>query len=290
MEQGAEDWKQKKVGNYIILNESLGQGSYGKVYKGCFINNQNHHIAVKCLELFKINQSQHQVNQVTNEINNLTKLRSAKNENIIKLVDVARTVNHIYLFFEYCESGTLKSLISQHQEGLEESLALQFLKSIANAYKDLYKNSIIHRDIKPANILISKNRAKLSDFGFSIVVESMENSVETQRLGSPYYMSPQLLLKRHYTSKSDIWSLGITFYMMLYNKRPWYGNDQQSIITNITNHPISADKLPKQPKVSFFSKRLLERMLQFHEEDRISWVELFETLDQSPTNLSLIHI
>ena len=72
-------------------------------------------------------------------------------------------------------------------------------------------NGIIHRDLKPANILIKNSECKLSDFGFAKNLED-DNTIMKSIVGTPLYMSPQLLKKVKYTNKSDLWSIGLIYY------------------------------------------------------------------------------
>jgi serine/threonine-protein kinase ULK/ATG1 len=77
--------------------------------------------------------------------------------------------------------------------------------------KYLNTNNIIHRDLKPANILLKNKECKISDFGFAKNIEN-DNSLLKSVVGTPLYMSPQILQKEKYTSKSDLWSIGLIFY------------------------------------------------------------------------------
>ena len=81
-----------------------------------------------------------------------------------------------------------------------------------NGFKYLYNHEIIHRDLKPANILIQNGRCKISDFGFAKNLEFGENTILRSIVGTPLYMSPQILNKQSYTNKSDLWSVGLIFY------------------------------------------------------------------------------
>lgn len=86
-----------------------------------------------------------------------------------------------------------------------------FLEDILNGFTTLITNGIIHRDIKPENILISNSKLKIADFGFAKVVLSSSQLNKTN-VGTPVYMSLQILKGQKYTSKCDVWSLGIVVY------------------------------------------------------------------------------
>lgn len=103
-------------------------------------------------------------------------LQKINHPNIVRLFDVARTGNYLYMFLEFCADGDLKEYIERNQEKrLSELEAVIFLKHIVEGFKKLYKAKIIHRDIKPANILLHNGVAKITDFGFARVIETEMN-------------------------------------------------------------------------------------------------------------------
>ena len=97
---------------------------------------------------------------------------------------------------------------------------LVIIKQVVKGYQELARNNTIHRDLKPANILISGGYFKICDFGFSKVIKDPSVSNKTC-VGSPIYMAPQILDKKDYSAKCDIWSLGIIFYELLHGNVPW---------------------------------------------------------------------
>jgi serine/threonine protein kinase len=95
----------------------------------------------------------------------------------------------------------------------------------------------MHRDLKPENILINNGILKISDFGLSKKV--FDRVSKQTHVGTPYYMSLELLMGNSYSSKCDIWSLGCIFYEMLHGKTPWTGNTEYDLIMNIHHKPLN---------------------------------------------------
>lgn len=77
-------------------------------------------------------------------------------------------------------------------------------------FQEISKHGIIHRDLKPANILVHQGAFKICDFGFAKYFG--EAKMAKTCVGTPIYMSPQVLSKKHYTDKTDVWSLGILLF------------------------------------------------------------------------------
>lgn len=141
---------------------------------------------------------------------------------------------------EYCEDGDLKHFLDKHRknEGLSENEAIIFMRHLMSGYNALLQKHIIHRDIKPANILLKQGVAKLSDFGFSRVVEDPHKTQKLTLLGTPLYTAPEILSTSNFSNKCDVWSMGIVFYEMLHAKTPWRGNDIDDLKHNIQTKKI----------------------------------------------------
>ena len=135
-----------------------------------------------------------------------------------------QTNNNMYIVTEYCEDGDLRNFIKRKRR-VSEAEALKILRDIMNGFKYLCNHEIIHRDLKPANILIHNGRCKISDFGFAKNLEFGESTILRSVVGTPLYMSPQILSKQSYTNKSDLWSVGLIFYEMIYGQTPWPANN-----------------------------------------------------------------
>ena len=136
-------------------------------------------------------------------------------------MEVLNSKRSLYIIMEYCKDGDLKKYLKRRErEGLPEPEVLSIMKQITKGYQELARNNTIHRDLKPANILINTGYFKICDFGFSKVIKDPTVANKTC-VGSPIYMAPQILDKKDYSAKCDIWSLGIIFYEMLHGNVPW---------------------------------------------------------------------
>lgn len=125
---------------------------------------------------------------------------------------------------------------------------------------------VIHRDLKPANILLSNGRLKISDFGFARNLQEGEETILQSIVGTPLYMSPQILNRQKYTNKSDLWSVGLIYYEMLNGFTPWYATNELQLIKGINTIPVTFDA-----NISELSRDFIRKCLRRREEDRMSW-------------------
>lgn len=158
---------------------------------------------------------------------------------------------YFYIVTEVLEGGELfDRLISSGKFG--EANAGYIVKQVLLALNYMHKQKMTHRDLKPENILLdSKNKdaleVKIADFGFSCIFDPNEglNLV----LGSPLYMAPELILRKQYNEKVDIWSTGVITYMLLSGKNPFPGKNKEAIQNMITMGTVDMNK-PVFAKVS----------------------------------------
>ena len=118
---------------------------------------------------------------------------------------------------EYADGGDLNSIVKERKESadfFEESQVLHYFTQICLAIKHLHDRKILHWDLKSQNIFLTWNRlVKLGDFGIARVLGSTWENAMTI-VGTPYYLSPEIVENKPYSFKSDIWSLGILLYEM----------------------------------------------------------------------------
>ena len=109
------------------------------------------------------------------------------------------------------------------------------MEEIIKGYLCIASHGIVHRDLKPANIFLKNNHVKLGDFGFAI---SFEECKSCHNVGSPLYMSPEALQYTQYSFASDIWSLGIIYFEMLFGGVPWDAETEAQLLEKILTVPI----------------------------------------------------
>ena len=184
------------VDKYMVFrDERIGKGAFGEVYKGSYQPGkgpENLFMAVKLVEVPQ--QLDHQLSdEVSESIESLKQeiqtLRTLKHPNIVRLYDVKKLDNKIFIFMEYCNQGDLKKFFEK--QDLSEIEILFYFSQIINGFKHLRKKNIIHRDVKPENILVNNRVIKIADFGFAKTGRASEQF--TSMKGTPMTMSPQVL-------------------------------------------------------------------------------------------------
>jgi serine/threonine protein kinase len=247
----------------INKNKILGYGKYSKVYLGYEKNSDNVCAIKRILINSKLN-----ISNLKKEIDIMHKIKNNPHPNIIKCLDIFEEDKYVYIVLEYCSSGDLSKLIKMPiQERFVKFYFIQFNKGI----EYLRSNNIYHRDLKPKNILITNNfkELKIADFGLSNF-KNEDGSI----CGSPLYMAPELINKIGYSDKTDLWSIGLILYEMLYGQHP-YDNckNYDELLTyssddfNIIIPPLNNNNIDVSPECINLLKSLLEKNIS----KRITW-------------------
>ena len=198
---------------YIIYKPAIGRGTYSKVYRGIHKETKQE-IAMKKIQFSKLQNNVK--DKVISEINILQKMNHV---NIIKMYEYKFDGEFLLLITEYCKDGDLEQWMAR-KENQSVEIKIDIIKQITTGIDYMHKNNIYHRDIKLQNILLHNNTVKICDFGFSIIIKEMNMMCNTI-CGTPLFMSPELLFMKPYTVMSEIWALGILYYMLIYNVHPF---------------------------------------------------------------------
>ena len=252
--------------------EKLGSGTYGDVYKACRKSGPREVFAVKCVQ--KARMSKTEADAIIGEISILKKL---KHDFIVEMKDFNWDSNFIYIVMEYCGGGDLSKYIKSHKK-LPEKICRNFLQQLGSALRFLRSKDIAHMDLKPQNILISLNNPringpvlKLGDFGFAQHFTSDETKSAIR--GSPLYMAPEMVLKRHYDAKVDLWSVGVILYECLFGRAPYKSDTLEELLIKVkSDHPIV---IPKGVGISKSCRDLMSRCLERDPVKRIDYEDFF---------------
>ncbi|MEL6381708.1 MAG: serine/threonine-protein kinase [Cyanobacteria bacterium J06626_18] len=229
----------------------VGQGQFGQVYCGL------HRETGKLAALKNVNRNRLPTRRFLRE---LRFLLSLSHPNIVNCYAVEQSATGRQLVLDYCEAGTLRSLLEQEvQLTLAEILTLitEVLAALAHAHS----RDIVHCDIKPENILLSLTpdswQAKVSDFGIARLSQELKGAY-TGATGSPAYMAPERFYHQ-YAEASDLYAVGIVLYELLLGDRPFSGNHQQLMVAHL-NHPVKLPSILPQGLQSLLYKSLEKLM------------------------------
>lgn len=250
--------------DYQII-ESIGEGSFGKVYKAR-IKGTGQIVAMKFI--VKKGKNEKELKNLRSEIEILTKLN---HPHIIMLFDSFETDSDFVVVMEYAQ-GELYDILEDDKQ-LPAKEVQKIAKQLIQALNYLHSNRIIHRDMKPQNILIGQNGAvKLADFGFARSM-SYNTIVLTSIKGTPLYMAPELVQERAYDNRVDLWSLGCILYELYYGKPPFYTNNLFALIKKIVCEPVKFDNKADDP-ISPEFKNFLSGLLTKSASSRLNWPDL----------------
>ena len=280
------------LNQYKIYTSYIGKGSFSRVYKALDTYN-NIYVAVKVINKTKIKSNV--LEKIQDEINIL---KSINHPNILKFIEVVNNNNLIYIFTELCET-TLKYIKNKNLRPEEVSSASLFLKThkytelsmdeiknimiqIKDALKYLYNKNIYHRDLKLQNILYNKstNIIKICDFGFAKIYD--DNFLNSTLCGTPHYLAPEILKNNEYHKNSDLWSVGIIYYYLIYNKLPY---EHCINILDLTHNINKFDIIYPSLVIDNNLLNLLHLLLNKDPNQRISWNNYFNHIYLQDSNI-----
>jgi serine/threonine protein kinase len=259
----------KKIINGYSILDRLGKGQFATVYKARKEENDEE-VAIKIVDKYRTNSNQTYKKLFENEIK---VLKLMNDPHILKLHEVIDTDANYCVVMQYCEGGTLQSLVEATDDGLDESLALEYLFHIMKGFEALFKKKVIHRDIKPDNIMLHKGKIVFVDFGFAKTAEDHSYNF----LGTVSTMAPEILdlnfkkdAKHEYDYKVDLYSIGIVFYYMLFKQYPYSGKTDREVYNNLKKFAGNELHFP-QDKISNECKDLLKAMTEIDPANRFCW-------------------
>lgn len=224
--------------DHFELVEFVGGGGMGAVFRA-IDTHLGRDVAVKVLS--RDQNDEETIRRFKNEAQSAARL---DHPNIARVYFVGEALGWNYIVFEFIEGSNIRDLIAQRGQPLPLDEAVNYLLQIAQAIEHASQRDVVHRDIKPSNILITPDRkAKLVDMGLARLhqVESSDNDLTASgvTLGTFDYISPeQARDPRSADVRSDLYSLGCTFYYMLTGRPPFpEGTVLQKLLSHTSDDP-----------------------------------------------------
>lgn len=213
----------KKVLERFKVLKVLGRGNHGVVYKVTrFADN-------KAYALKETDMSAMKDREREDALNEIRILGSLRHLNVVRFYEAFISDNKLYMVMEYAPEGTLRDFMKWNSRSfmllankghLPEPVIWQLLLQILQGLKSLHDSGIVHRDMKPENIFRgTKKVIKIGDLGVAKALK--EGYLCQSRIGTPYYMAPEVWQGRPYHQSSDMWSVGCVLYELMTLRVPF---------------------------------------------------------------------
>lgn len=204
-------------------------------------------------------------------------IKSLDHPHIISCVEHFIEDNVFVLIFEWAAQGDIKKLIKraiQQSSFFDERTLWNYCMQIADGVRHMHERRVLHRDIKPANIFVAADGSlKIGDLGLGR--EFSSKTVEAfSKVGTPLYMSPEVIQGSGYDWKSDIWSIGCVLYELATLRSPFRsdGSNIYGIFKKIKNCEYD----PVDDRYSPELRQTIHQMLQLNPELRPTAQELYD--------------
>ncbi|MBI2919850.1 MAG: serine/threonine protein kinase [Planctomycetes bacterium] len=254
--------QQKKRGYELIPGYRIlglvGRGAMGTVYKALQVRMERE-VAIKILSP-KYAQKPEFVERFFREARAAARVNHT---NIIQGIDVGQHNGLYYFVMELVEGETVGCALGRG-EVFETALAVSIVRQTAAALEAAWMAGLLHRDVKPDNILVTpQNVAKLCDLGLAKAIAGDPDETDPDfAIGTPDYISPeQAMGAEEIDIRSDLYSLGATFYHMVTGQLPFNGIDPMSVMHKHAAEPLVAPRL-RRPSLSLAANLVILRLME----------------------------
>jgi len=281
--EGCKDQTFRKI---YQLNARLKSGSFATVCRGTH-RATGKKVAIKCVLRKDLPPSDDAA--IFTEVSILASVNHA---NIIPLIDFFEEKDCYFIVMELMSGGDLFDRIG-HKKSYSEADARDLCAKMLKAMAYCHVKNIAHCDMKPKNLLllddVNDSFIKIADFGFAARVHTPKSL--TKQCGTPFFVPPEILMKKPYDQRCDMWSCGCIVYLLLGGVLPFMGRTQKELFRKIVagNYEIDEESFVG---VSEDARDLIQKLLVTDPDNRMSAAEALKHpwLKQDETKLSMISL
>jgi len=272
-------------GGHIVYHASfadpgslLGKGGYGQVFQ-CEKKDTREVFAVKMIQLQGDSEDRGKIEE------EIEVFKLLDNPYIVKLHNIYEEDGNLLLVMDFCEGGSLMSYLCSYwinmrnrpgcdvlkqmivRPGLATDLVQRFTTQMLAGIAYLHHHKIAHRDIKCENYMLKgldrkNNPAKLQLIDFGLATSFSGKKKLFGCCGTYAYMAPEVLSSQPYDSTCDIWSIGVTTYVICCGSLPWTGSNKEEIMDDIrTDRKMDHSKYWSDPALPNGMKDLVDRLM-----------------------------
>lgn len=263
---------------FYAIDERIGRGHYAEVFAG-------HDRTTKDEFAIKILDKKNLANKIKFIEREKDIMRTVSHPNVVRTYDIFETIDTCHIVMELCEGGRLFDSLVKVKRFMEPQ-ARVLMGQVVRGVAYLHNAGIVHRDLKAENILLAKKcvdfanaprgMVKISDFGLSrrVNVESggcPETSEDDALLrscaGTPQYIAPEILRRRSYSTKADIWSLGVLLYVLLSGTYPFMADQVGKVLEKVAEGRL---RFPRKywENINPMATNLIQAMLTMDPDER----------------------
>ena len=259
-------WIGRSLNDRYKIDALLGQGGMSAVYKA-MDPNLKRVVAIKLIHPHLSTD----IEFVYRFRREAAAVAAFRHPNIVQVYDFNNDGDVYYMVLEFIPGETLQDRL-KHLKKTNTRMplpqAIRYLINICDALGYAHKQGMIHRDIKPANIMLDvQGQAILMDFGIVKILDSTAHTTTGALLGTARYMSPEVIRSEMPDERSDIYSLGVTFYEMLSGDPPFEADSAMSLLMRHLNDPVP-DLNSKRQDLPPALIRIVNKSLEKDRNDR----------------------